>query len=131
VRPCDQEVVLRPARLDDAPSIAALAGELGYPTAAHDAVNRLKTVLRDSGQAVLVAQAPSGEVVGWIHVLIARPILADPFASLGGLVVAQDFRGKGIGRQLVEAALKWTQDQGLSSIQIRTNVLREAASGNS
>jgi GNAT superfamily N-acetyltransferase len=123
----EHRIVLRPAKLADAPAISALAGELGYPTPPSDAGNRLENVLRDSEQVVLVAQAPCGDVVGWIHAFVARRILADPFVDFGGLVVTKGFRGKGIGKKLVEAALTWTYDQGLSSIRVRTNVLRESA----
>lgn len=125
--PLDHPIAIRPATLADAPTIATLAGELGYPTTPRDASNRLQTVLHDPEQAVFVAQAPSSRVVAWVHVFVARCVLADPFSDVGGLVVAHEFRGRGIGQQLVERALTWTHDQGLSSIRIRTNVVRESA----
>lgn len=129
MRSSDQRFAIRPATLADAPAIAALAGELGYPTSSRDAGSRLQNVLHDSEQAVFVAEALSSGVIAWIHVFVARRLLAAPFSDVGGLVVAQDFRGSGIGQQLVDTALTWTHDQGISSIRIRTNVVRESAHG--
>lgn len=123
----DQEIAIRPATLADAPAIAALSEELGYPTSTDDARARLQNVLNDPEQAVFVAHALSGAVVAWIHVSAARRILADPFYDVGGLVVTQEFHGKGIGQRLVDTVVEWSHDHGLSSIRIRTNVIRESA----
>jgi GNAT superfamily N-acetyltransferase len=118
---------VRPALLADAEALAALAGELGYPATPELVEARLAAILAGPGHAVLVAESIPGEVVGWIHVFGARRVESEPFAELGGLVVREGHRGRGIGRRLVEAARRWAAVRGFSTLRVRTSVVREEA----
>lgn len=62
--PAGLAVSIRPVTLADAPAVAGLLGELGYPTT----VDRLADQLRKGashGSEVLVAQTADGGVVGF------------------------------------------------------------------
>lgn len=108
----------------DSAALAALSTQLGYPTQPAEAAERL-AALGDAG-AVLVAEE-DGAVLGWIHVCGIRFFQSPPFAEIGGLVVDEAARGKGIGRLLVAAAVRWAAEQGYGKIRVRSNVIREDA----
>ncbi len=115
---------IRTAREDDIEEIAVLSGELGYPARTEDVARRWPKIATASDQAVFVAE-DSGSVMGWIHVFCAYRLESGPFTEIGGLVVAESHRGRGIGRLLCEEAGRWTRDQGFGALRVRTRVERE------
>ena len=60
-------LTLRVAGMGDALALAALSGQLGYPTSAAESANRLAAILGSPDHAVFVACIES-DVVDWIHV---------------------------------------------------------------
>jgi GNAT superfamily N-acetyltransferase len=124
-------VVIRPAGAADVPALVelrianaeahlALDPEV-YRVPRREAVVRHFTgmVAGGSGDAVLVAEAPGGRVVGMVEVLpypdppehqILRP---EPSAQVH-TVVLPGVRGLGVGSALLAAAHAWAADRGLA-----------------
>lgn len=121
------EIRIRGARHEDAEPLARLSGELGYPVDGAAVAQRLAALLDRSEDKVLVAEGSEGSVLGWAHAFVARRLESSSFAELGGLVVSEDARGRGVGRSLVAAAERWARDRGLGAIRVRSNVTREGA----
>jgi predicted N-acetyltransferase YhbS len=117
-------VLLRPADTQDAAALAALSGELGYPSTDDELVERLASVLGKDDHLVCVAEM-NGKVVGWLHAFVAFRIESPAFAEIAGLVVARSIRGEGLGRQLVQTASAWARLKGLQKIRVRSNVARK------
>ncbi len=117
---------IRSATGDDAGALAALSGELGYPARAEDVARRLSAISAATGHAVYVAEA-DGSILGWIHVFGALRLESEPFAELGGLVVAEAHRGRGIGRLLIERASRWAREGGYQALRVRTRAERADA----
>ena len=115
---------IRPATLEDAPAIASLAGELGYPTEAAEMRSRLGALLQSEDSAVFVGVAGVA-VIGWANVAAVRLVESEPYAELRGLVVAAALRSRGAGGRLLLAAEEWARARGLARIRVRSNVTRE------
>ena len=118
---------VRPMTARDAGQVAALSGQLGYPSTPGEIEHRLGGVSRSSDTAVLVAESPGGKVVGWAHVLGRDFLESDAYAELAGLVVDASARRQGIGRALVSAAEGWAVDRGYAAMRVRSNVTRAEA----
>lgn len=118
-------VQIRTALRDDAHRVAQLAGDLGY-TISHDSVEAAIERLSSEEGALFVADAGNG-LIGWIHVYRIQAIQTEPFASVGGLVVDPLHRGAGVGRKLLEAAEQWASVSGLTTIRVRSNIVRSNA----
>ena len=119
--------MIRPARASDALAIAALAGALGYPAEAADIPPRL-VALESAGRAVAFVAEIDGRVVG----LITSHILAtlhhtEPVALLTTLVVSEDSRGSGVGRELVRAAEEWARGAGAERMSVTSGLQRADA----
>lgn len=114
---------IREAIASDAAALAALSTQLGYPAQPGEAAERLSAL---GAGAVLVAE-DAGAVLGWIHVCGIRFFQSPPFAEIGGLVVDEAARGRGVGKLLVEAAVRWAAEQGYGKLRVRSNVVREDA----
>jgi GNAT superfamily N-acetyltransferase len=118
---------IRTFSLQDAPEIAALAGQLGYPLGDKDARTLLLALERDANHAVLVAERDSGTVIGWIHVFRTKRVFSEPFAEIGGLVVHEDHRGMGVGGTLLKRAEQWARLERCTALIVRSNVVRDRA----
>jgi GNAT superfamily N-acetyltransferase len=120
-------IEIRTAVKNDVEAIARLAGELGYPSTAAHVRKRLDAMERDAQQAAFVAEAPGGEVVGWIHLSQVCSLASDPRAEITGLVVDSGIRGAGVGGLLVERGETWAREVGLATIGVHSNIIRERA----
>jgi GNAT superfamily N-acetyltransferase len=121
--PTPPDIFVRTAHPADAAAIAALAGELGYPSRLDQIKSRLQHLCEEKGNWVAVAEI-QGRVVGWIHLFAAYRVESEPFAEIGGLVVEQSSRGQGVGRRLAAAAAAWATERGFAELRVRTNVIR-------
>lgn len=121
------EATCREMREADAPRVAELAGELGYPSTAAQILARKAVLDRQGMSVVYVAERAGGEIVGWIIVCEICSMELDPHAEVKGLVVAEVARSGGVGALLMEAGEAWARARGLREIVIRSNVIRERA----
>lgn len=117
---------IRPLREEDAWAATELCEQLGYPTDLSVLLGRIRQIAADPHRAVLVACVDNA-VVGWIDLSIEYHLQSEPAALIGGLVVAETARNKGIGRQLCQAAEAWARECGMTRIRVRSNAVRERA----
>jgi GNAT superfamily N-acetyltransferase len=118
------EVRIRRALLEDAPRLAELSGQLGYPADAAAIAERLARLLGRSEDVVLVALNSADKVVGWIHGAEHQLLETERWCEILGLVVDAGHRQSGVGRALVEAAEQWARERGLRQMSVRSNVVR-------
>ena len=117
------KVLIRPPRAADAEQLVALNRELGYATEPQQIVSRIKKASKLPEHFVAVAEIESG-VIGWVQAEHRFSMDTGEKAELVGLVVGAGARRRGVGRLLVRAAEEWAVDRGLSSIVVRSNVVR-------
>lgn len=121
-------VQIRSIRPEDAEAAARLCGELGYPADAVVLRQRVEEMAGSTDHDVLV-YCLNEDVVGWIDIGMERHLQSEPVALIGGLVVAEPVRSRGIGIQLCRAAEDWARARGLRRIRVRSNAIRERAHG--
>lgn len=123
----DQQLKIRRAKTADAPQLAELATQLGYPSTAAQLSQRLRRISPASQNAVFVAEAKGAGVVGWLHVSKQALLESDIRAEVNGLVVKEGHRSLGAGARLIAAAEDWAREHGCRSMSVRSNVIRERA----
>jgi predicted N-acetyltransferase YhbS len=125
-------VMIRAARTSDSPEIAQLTTQLGYDLTEVDAADRLSRILLRDDQQFFVADL-NGRAVGWVHVLCAEYVDAEPFVVIGGLVVDRNHRRLGVGRALMDRAEGWARFikplDPTAAARLRTFVPRVDAGG--
>ncbi len=119
------KIEIRNAELEDAPRLAELSIQLGYPSSPQQSIHRLESILKSEEHAILVSYLTEGIIIGWIHVFLAKRLESDPFAEIGGFVVAEKYRGSGVGKILLTETEKWVIDHGISKIRVRSSTIRE------
>lgn len=122
-----QEIRIRTVRPTDAAPLAALSAQLGYPCSPASIRRRLRNLLADRDSAIWVAEVDGGTVAGWIQVFIKQVLENDREAEIGGLVIERTFRGRGVGKALIQRAERWARTRRLKSVYLRSNVVRNDA----
>lgn len=103
---------IRPATAADAPALAPLMAQLGYPTAPEEMAARLEVLRGRADFATFVAEA-DGAVVGMVGVTVSPSLYrSDLLGAIVALVVSSEFRGRGIAARLVERGEQWLRDAG-------------------
>ena len=59
--------------------------------------------------------------------MFCQGCVRDSQAEIGGLVVDEGLRGRGVGRMLMRQAEVWALAQGCRAIRLRSNIVREGA----
>jgi GNAT superfamily N-acetyltransferase len=120
------DILIREATESDLPAVGKLLEDL---TDAIDSTEGIDTdialknyerLLKDAGSHFLVA-AREGTPVGFINFTVRQTILhQSPSALIDELVVAEEYRGKGVGRQLVQAAIDKCRQLGCCEVEVST-----------
>ena len=117
----------RNATEHDAAAVAALLGELGYPTSETDARARIREALADPAACVLVAEKDA-KVVGLLAGCIGAYFPnGSRLLRITALVAAAPQRGTGVGRTLVERAIEWAASRGCAGLELTTGEQRADA----
>lgn len=118
---------IRPATLADAREIAALLGELDYPSPAGSVRLRLEAILGRDDYRVLVAEGDRG-LVGVVSVCWGLCLEQDGcWGQILALVVAAAERGQGLGARLLAYAEAWLRAVPVARIIVASSQQRTAA----
>ena len=120
------DIVVRKAKKSDLPAIKRLLAELVNAMDDTECIDmrvapRLwERLLRDARSRFLVAAA-GGTPVGLIHFTIRQTVLhRSPSGMIDELVVSNDYQRKGIGTQLVLAAIETCRQLGCCEVEVST-----------
>ena len=113
----------RKTKPSDYARITELCIQLGYDTTKENVLERLYKIDGRNDTAAFVSEE-NGFITGWIQVSVRTAIESEEFAEIIGLVVDGNYRGKGIGKELVLKAEEWSKNLGYKILRVRTNVKR-------
>jgi len=112
--------VIRDARQEDAPAVARLVDQLGYPTSAEAVAGRLRRLAENPADRVFVAEL-DGEIVGAASVHVSLTLEYDePAAKLSAIVVDEGHRRRRVGEALVAAVEEEAARQGCGLVFLTT-----------
>ena len=113
-------LIVRHARAEDAERISALIAQLGFDAPPATLSARLMALARQ-GLPCLIAEAD--EIVGCVSLsvmtVLHRPL---PVGRISMLVVASGWRGRGVGRALVEQAIDLLREAGCGLCEVTSNL---------
>jgi predicted N-acetyltransferase YhbS len=126
-----RDLQIRSMTLGDAEDVSALITQLGYSRSAAEVRDWIERVRSEGAQqAAFVACEgvdQSTEVIGWIEIAIERRLQSPPFALIGGLVVKNSVRSRGVGRALCAQAEAWAWEQGVETVRVTSRSTRADA----
>jgi RimJ/RimL family protein N-acetyltransferase len=129
-------VTIRQARPEDAATLVALGAAIGREPEAwllntdgwrnvNEERRYLRALKRHPDAAVFVAEA-EGALVGRLS-LARDPHSASRHVADLGLMVAQGYRRRGIGRALLDQAVAWARDAGVRKLELHVFPWNEPA----
>ena len=111
----------------DALAVADLIVQLGYSREPGDVAEWIEGLeARGERQAAFVS-CLRDQVVGWIEISLESRLQTPPFVLIGGLVVKDGMRGKGIGRRLCKEAEQWAHDRWINRVRVTSRSTRPDA----
>jgi GNAT superfamily N-acetyltransferase len=118
------DIQIREAQATDSPAIARLVAQLGYPASEAEITGRLAPILAHPDYALWVAEV-SGLVVGLTGVFVHLALEYDGFyGRLLGLVVDEQYRGRGIGKKLLDHTERWLRERGVNKLTLTSGKQR-------
>jgi N-acetylglutamate synthase-like GNAT family acetyltransferase len=115
---------VRRACTSDVGPITLLCGQLGYPADESSVADRFRAIEEDPRHAVFVAESDEGAVIGWIHVMPKVMLLSSEVGEIGGLIVDERERRKGVATTLLKHAEEWARENGYRELVVRSNTRR-------
>mgnify|MGYP003576562881 FL=1 len=121
-------IKVREARPSDAPRLTELIIELGHPITEPDVSRNLES-LSSNGLLPLVAEH-EGEVIGMCGISAMTTVHRDaPVGRISVMIVAEAWRGRGVGAQLVAEGENRLAERGCQILEVTSNQRRERAHG--
>ena len=120
-----ENLIFREVQIDDAPSLAPLMDQLGYPIDEKILSENIQKYLCLPTQKAWVTES-AGQVVGCIAVAITDYFHRHgSFLRVIAMIVDQKHRRLGIGKILMNIAEKFAREQGCSHIELTSGMHRE------
>jgi GNAT superfamily N-acetyltransferase len=111
----------------DLKPVAELSAQLGYPVSKIELKNRFLRIAATSGNAIFVALNNELMVIGWMHVHTVDRLEVGRYADIGGIVVDETMRGRGVGRALMLCAEAWAREHGFDRVKLSSGAQRVEA----
>ncbi len=120
-------ITTRDAVAADAPALARLSAQLGYPVTPKQIADRLSRVADSGQQRVIVAMDQPNNVIAWTAVRVTEHIHSEAHAEISGFVVDETWRGRGVGKLLMAEVQRWASERHLPFIRLNANIKRTEA----
>ncbi|GMK41321.1 N-acetyltransferase [Paenibacillus sp. CCS19] len=109
----------------DLAAVADLMGDLGYPSTIADMERRMNVMASNPFCHTFVAEQ-DGQAVGMIGIRISTNYEVDDVVTyISALVVKSNYRGQGIGKQLIRFAEDWSIHNGSNVLYLTSGIKEE------
>lgn len=120
------QIIVREILAKDAEAVNLLSAQLGYPLSHEQTVENIKAVLQSKRHVAFVA-SHENRIVGWIGAAQTIMIEVMPHCEINGLVIDERYRGKGVGKLLIEKVKQWAKENGNYVLSLHCNLTRTEA----
>lgn len=129
----NEPIVIEAAKIDDLPEIEHLLRDLidtvddSKQFSVESAIDNCRHLIDDPNSYILLGKLGQN-IVGLVNFTTRKTILHNaPSGLVDELVVAKSHRGKGIGKQLIKAAMKTCRELRCCEIEVSTKKSNETA----
>ena len=120
------KITARTMMTGDAEQVNQLSKQLGYPLSLAHTLQNITAVTQSNDHTAFVA-IDENKIVGWIGVAYTIMLEVMPHCEINGLVIDENYRGKGVGKLLIENVKQWAKQKGVDKLSLHCNIKRTAA----
>lgn len=119
---------IRRCMVSDAKHIYELCRiSLGYDFTAEQVEANVRRLMGSAENLLMVAVDEDDECIGFIHASNHNPVYAPPMKDIMALAIYDEYRHKGIGKQLVAAVEDWAQQTGAHGLRVNSGIEQKSA----
>ena len=118
------QIIIRSPVEADAGELARLAAQLGYSVPESTMRTRVARINGSSNDCLVVAANQDGTLAGWIHGYLSQLLESDYRVEIGGLIVDENARRRGVGSLLVQHIAEWASERGACELSVRCHEAR-------
>lgn len=118
------DIQFRSIKKQDIENIVHMCAESGYEVRYEILSARIKNLSENENSTVIVAIASENTPAGWIQLERDNFILSDNICNILALYVDNIYRGRQIGKYLIEEAEKWAKNKKCKSLKIHSDIIR-------
>ena len=119
---------IRRCMVSDAKHIYELCRiSLGYDFTEQQVEANVRRLIGSAENLLMVAVDEEDECVGFIHASNHDPVYAPPMKDIMALAIYDEYRHKGIGKQLVAAVEDWAQKTGARGLRVNSGIEQKSA----
>ena len=117
-------MIVREAQVEDAPKVAQLMGQLGYPITEEEMRSNIQNFFKMPWHLAWVVEEEK-EIVGCVALSIGQMFHRNKkSARITAIVVDEKHRRKGIGRLLLHTAEKYAKHRGCEGMELTSGIHR-------
>jgi GNAT superfamily N-acetyltransferase len=120
------DIIIREVKPEDYLDICTLSKELGYAYPAEKTEQRIRFILENTKDIILVAES-GGRTVGYIHASPYHQMYHDPIMNILGFVVTEEMRSSGIGHLLITEIERQAREKGFTGFRLTSGDYRKDA----
>lgn len=119
-------ITIRAAHITDTPALTILMHHLGYQATENDVHDRFTHILQHPDYLTLVAVDQDGIVAGMIGLIKSYHYEHNGcYVRIAAMVVKEEFRRLGIGKQLMQEAEQWALQNNANALLLNSGKREE------
>lgn len=119
-------MIIREAIIDDVKALKKLCSQLGYD-ASEEVIRSNLINLQKKPYSKVYVSSENEYVIGYISFEKYETLYIQPGINITGLVVDTNYRGKGIGSELLKVAEQYANKHNLIFVRANSGIERESA----
>jgi len=116
-------MLLREMTINDSSDVSVLSKELGYDVTVEEIEQRFEKVRGKPNYRIIVAELDT-KIVGFISYEHYEPIYFDAGINVIGLVVKEQYRNNGIGKELLMECESYARNNNLKYVRLNSGSQR-------
>lgn len=136
VNTMDPKLTIGNAALEDIPALTSLldslfAIEVDFSADITKQVQGLQMIIENPTLAIIkVARDAENKVIGMVSAQLVISTAQGAYSAwVEDMVIAEKYRGMGVGRKLLDAAISWAKEKGANRAQLLVDIENQPALG--
>jgi len=118
------EIQFRNIKKQDIENMLQMCAETGYETRYETLSAKVSDIIKNKNSVIIVAVDDENKPAGWIQLEVSNFIFSERTCNILGLFVDKKYRGRRIGKKLLEKAAEWAKANNCIGLEIYSDITR-------